>query len=217
MQLSCTSCDAASGEDNPYTAAPTACERCGAAAPLPPPEASASTDDLVLSDSADLRITSSAGPPATIDAWARKGNVHHWVAWRTPSRDDIDARASFMLRAGAQAAGAVGLSFRDSPVGAYGFRIDAIGRFQVAYWVGNQWGGELVPWTQTGAIRQGIDQPNQLRVETRGVHLRGWINEVLVFSLHDARYAAGVVRLVLEAGPEDMNVLYTQFVVRDAP
>jgi len=214
MTLACSTCGATFPKASAYAPEVDLCTGCGAAVPV---EASVAEDRLLLGSHPDLRVSMVDGPPRHIDAWARGGKkLDYWVATQGPDRDDIDVRLTLRIQQGTPDKVAAGMTFRATEAGAYGFRIDANGAFQICHWAGGTLESSLVAWRQTGALRKGLGKHNQLRVVMRGVHMRAFVNDVLVASLHDARHTAGVVRITVEPDDVDAHVAYTQFLVRDA-
>lgn len=215
MSSACGSCGAVPAAVGPYAAEVDACAACGAAMPISlPPDAASG---FRLEPHAEVRAEWLPGAPRRLDAWCQPKPMNFFIATQATAVDDFDARVSLRLLEGNTATLAIGMTFRESKLGSYGFRVDGDGAFQVIYAVARKFGGPIIPWTSTPALRKGFGVTNQLRVVARGVSLQGWINGVLVFSLHDGRYAAGAIHATIEPGERAVHLIVTEFDVRDAP
>lgn len=217
MDNTCGACGQVSGGTNPYEADSDACTHCGAALPVTLSTPSGASEWVINTTDDDVRIAVDDGPPPSLDVWVRGARkFHHTIATAATQRNDVDARVSMRFLACASGVSA-GLAIRDSALGGYALHIDSDGAFSVVLYAANGASASfMVPWTKHEAVRRGLGVTNEVRMDMRGVHLRGWVNGALVCSLYDARCVAGVARVQLDPSGTDTHVVVTHVAIRDA-
>jgi hypothetical protein len=228
QELGCAGCGAPI-DVREVRGALAACPSCGAAFRVPPsltPEPS--LGDLLLG--ADFRnpdvpgwILSQPGnlefrPGSPAELWAAypASRLIHPVVRTAGPFDDFDAGLTIRFISGALSFASAGLEVRSWDDGDYVARISPQGTFSLGWHEGTAWGGDMISWTRHPALRTGWGAANRLRLMARGQQLRLYLNGVLAASLHDGRFAAGRVRVILSPGTlEPAVAAFADLQIRD--
>jgi hypothetical protein len=140
------------------------------------------------------------GSPAEMWASYEASDLIHPVV-RTPGPfDDFDAGLTIRFISGTYDYVSAGFELRSWDAGDYVVRLSAQGTFSVGWHQKTEWGGDLIPWSSHPVLRSGWGDANRLRVVMRGDQIRLHFNGVLAASLHDSRFAAGRLRVVVSPG-----------------
>ncbi len=205
------------------------CEYCHASFRIPTtltPEPD--LGDLLLG--ADFRETDTPGwvlvnreqlefrPGTPAELWATfppSDRIHPVI--RTPGPfDDFDVSVSIRFIKGSYEHISAGLEARSGDEGDYVVRISAQGTFNLGWHNKMDWGGSLIGWTEHPALALRLGEANRLRVIMRGDLIRIYINGLLAASLHDSRFRAGLIRLVVSpSAKETLTVAFSDLQLRD--
>ncbi|MBM4424320.1 MAG: DUF1080 domain-containing protein [Chloroflexi bacterium] len=142
-------------------------------------------------------------PGAPAELWATfplSNRIHPLL--RTPGPfDDFDISATIRFIKGSYEHVSAGFELRAGDEGDYVVRISAQGTYSIGWHTKTEWGGFIVNWTDHPSLRKRMGEPNRVRVIMRGDQVRLYLNGFLCASIHDSRFRAGFIRLVLSPSP----------------
>jgi hypothetical protein len=137
------------------------------------------------------------------------------LAWSSfqGSYRDVDIEADIALDRNAEQS-AAGIAFRYRDAGNfYFYRVSANGSYNLTlYYQGRQ--QALIDWTESPAIN-GRGQPNKLRVEALGDHIRLFVNGTLLDEVSDSSLREGEIALAATTfGKGDVTCRFDNVVIR---
>lgn len=123
-------------------------------------------------------------------------NADRQILWTSTTElyADIDLAIDVTPISGPEGDIAGGLILREQGQSRfYAFQVRPDGTYAFRKSVGNGQWESLIDWETSGAIRQGQDQTNRLRVVARGNIFELYINDQLVNTIQDATYQEGFI------------------------
>jgi hypothetical protein len=162
------------------------------------------------------RLEFRPGMPAELWATFPTSDRIHPIL-RTPGPfDDFDVSVTLRFIRGSYDHISAGFELRSCDEGDYVVRISAQGTFNVGWHNKMEWGGPIVNWTDHPSLRLRLGESNRLRVIMRGDQMRVYINGLLSSSIHDNRFRAGTIRLVVSPSSKDaLTVAFSDLQQRD--